>query len=104
MSAPLRELVVIEDGTIAGMAAEARFLTAFPFLKTLSAVLTTSTSCSSCGGGSTNGRSDALKAARRSLAGLSSDRKIALKQMLNAKRVRLVYRDDNSDKGIKLTF
>lgn len=99
---PLRELVVIEDGTIAGMAADARFVTEFPFLKNL--LIAAAASCSSCNGGKKDSRAEALKSARRSLAGLSSSRLVVLKRLLNARKVRLIYRDDAAGKAVKLTF
>lgn len=101
MATPLRPLVVLEDGVIATMASQAKFLTEFPFLKNLLVALEPS-SCSSCGSG-TDKRRDAYAAMKMSIAGLGSSQMLKLKTMLNAKQVRLNYRDA-SGRGIKLTF
>jgi hypothetical protein len=99
----LRKLVVIEEGLLANMAANALFVAEFPFLQQLKQSLPTNGKKPCCGHKSTVAATafDAVKAA---IAGLSSDRKRRLKEMLNAEQVRVNYRVPGTGKPVELTF
>ena len=83
-----RKLVIIEDSTLASMAANDAFVKEFPFLQALR-VAPKRTGCGSCARNSTAGL---FAAAKKSVAGLDSERKRKLKEMLNTKELRVTYR------------
>lgn len=101
MAQPLNTLVTIQEGTLAAMAADKRFLQEFPFLASLKQV-PRRRGCGRCGSGA-GVRADVFQAAKQVLAGLDSSKKQVLKRLLNAKGVRIIYRNANNQ-NIQLTF
>lgn len=102
-----RILVVLEEGIITSMATDPRFTAEFTFLVTLGRQLRhlgpTGPSCNTCGSAAKE-RSTAFGAAKRAFAGLDSDKKRKLKDMLNAKQVRVTYPLANGNGRKELTF
>lgn len=89
---PGRKLVVIENSQLVNMANQKTFLREFPFLKSLAGL--NPKSCRPCKGGTRNQRqiTDAFASAKQTLAGMGDAKKRKLKQLLNARKVRLTYR------------
>ena len=83
-----RKLVIIEDSTLASMAANDSFVKEFPFLRALR-VAPKRTGCGSCARNSTAGL---FGSAKKAIAGLDSEKKRKLKEMLNTKELRVTYR------------
>jgi hypothetical protein len=79
-----RKLVIIEDSTLASMAANDSFVKEFPFLQAPKR-----TGCGSCARNSTAGL---FGSAKKAIAGLDSEKKRKLKEMLNTKELRVTYR------------
>lgn len=100
MALPKRELVPLDDATIAAMASNQRFLVAFPFLTGIGRVASART-CGSCGTAAKE-RSAKFGAVKRAFAGMGEEAKRKLKEMLNAKKIRVTYLNDK--KVIELTF
>lgn len=90
----VRDLVVLDDGTLRAMASDARFTREFPFLASLARPRH---SCGRCGRARAGDAADvaALGAARRSLTELPKDKKKKLLSLLNARQLRVRYRDGN---------
>lgn len=93
-------LKTIEDSTIVGMANNARFVKEFPFLK--KALVAKKSHCSKCARKAGNKAANMQKV-KQEIAGLSSSRKAVLKQLLDTKQARIIYRQP-SGKTVKLTF
>jgi hypothetical protein len=105
MADPVRQhkLVIIQESMLDGMAADNRFANELPFLRGL-LQLPRKPRCGSCSGGTASAvRQQAYAAAKRTLAGLSSDKKRKLKELLNTKHARVVFKTD-SGKITELTF
>jgi hypothetical protein len=83
-----RKLVIIEDSTLASMAANDSFVKEFPFLQALR-VAPKRTGCGSCARNSTAGL---FGSAKKAVAGLDSEKKRKLKELLNTKELRVTYR------------
>ena len=94
-----RKMVVIEDSTLASMAANDAFVQEFPFLQKLRAAPPRG----GCGGCNHNKTANVFAAAKKSVAGLDSERKRKLKEMLNTKELRITYRSGDG-KIITLVF
>lgn len=92
-----KKLVTIENGTLAALAANKIALGDFPFLRALIGQK------KGCGCKRDTSGPDRFAAAKRTLAGMASDKKTKLKRLLNTEQARLVYRD-NGGKMISLTF
>lgn len=98
-----KKLIVIESGLIAGMARDARFLKEFQFLGSIAKAQPKKKGCGACARAA--GETAALyAAAKRTIAGLDSDKKRKLKDMLNAEKARVTYVNPGSKKVIELTF
>jgi hypothetical protein len=98
---PKHKLYVIEDSTLTNMANNKKFLAAFPVLKSLQKA-PKKRGCGRCGAGN-NKRANVATSVKRTLAGMGSAQKQKLKDMLNAVRVRIVYRNERN-KIVELTF
>lgn len=83
-----RKIVIIEDSTLASMAANDTFVKEFPFLQKLR-VAPKRGGCGACARNSTAGL---FASAKKAVAGLDSERKRKLKEMLNTKELRITYR------------
>ena len=88
---PSRKMVIIEEGTLAGMAANDTFLKEFPILAKIKGA-TVPTGCGGCGARSNAARGQLFTEVKQSLAGMADDRRRLLKRMLNADKVRLTYK------------
>jgi hypothetical protein len=97
-----RKLVVIENGTITAMASNPIFLRDFPFLASLGAQQVKGKKCSPCQ--KNKAQNDALLRAKAVIAGLPSEKKRRLKELLNAREARLIYARAGDGKVIQLTF
>lgn len=97
-----RKLVVIEEGTLTSMAGNAAFLAEFPFLATLVQKTQRRGGCGGCGKAAQE-RARIFGAAKTALAGLASDKKRRLKELLNAQQVRITYKTP-ANKVVALTF
>lgn len=94
-----RKMVVVEEGTLAGMAANAAFTAEFPFL----APLANMGRNPGCCGKAAQERSKVFGAAKVALAGMSAEKKRRLKELLNANNVRVTYRTP-TNRVVALTF
>lgn len=99
-----RKLVVIEEGTLVGMATNPAITKEFPFLANIGrqARSKTKASCGTCGRRSAE-RAAIYTAAKQAIAGMSSDKKRRLKELLNTKSARVVFKGSGS-KYTELTF
>ena len=97
-----KTLVVVEEGTLVSMAHNAVFLREFPFLASLANKVTKKGGCGGCGRAGQE-RAAIFSAAKQTLAGMDSDKKRKLKELLNAKQIRITYKNA-SNKVIQLTF
>lgn len=97
-----RKLIVIEDGLLSTMAASTAYTNEFPFLKALASVKNRTSGCGKCGRGNQE-QAAVFRAAKAAIAGLSSDRKRKLKELMRAERIRVRY-INSSQKQIELTF
>lgn len=91
----LRDLVVLDDPTLRSMATDQRFLKDFPFLASLA--IRQAGSCGRCNRrrNSTSEAAVNTDAVKRMINGLPLDKKKKLLQLLNAKQIRIRYRDGN---------
>jgi hypothetical protein len=101
---PPRPMAVVEDSTLVSLAANPEAVREFPFLAGLAtrAAKAGKRSCGSCGRGAAE-RAAVYGSAKATLAGLTGDKKKRLKEILNAQKVRITYRN-SSKKVIQLTF
>jgi len=98
----MQDLVIIENSTLSAMMADSEIVSQVPCLQNINTASTKKAGCGKCG------RKNSAKAAeytsiKNCLAGMSSDNKRALKKILDTRRVRIVYVNDNG-RIIKLTF
>lgn len=98
----LQKLVVIDDGRLSALSASAKFVKEFPFLASIRSPERKKSGCGRCGTRSVN-LSDTFKAIKQAVAGLDTTKKQLLKEMLNAHRVRVLYKD-RSGKAVEVTF
>lgn len=88
----MKDLVVIEDSTIASMARDTAFATAIPCLFNQQAILTpTNNGCGSCARRKAEAQRAALSSIKACLAGMSLEKKNELKTLLDAKQVKIVF-------------
>lgn len=87
-------MVVLDDSVLYHMASNSQFVSSFPFLSTLK------NAQKSCG---CSGPSIDTNAVKRQIAALDAEAKKRLKKLLNADRVRLIYRNE-AGKLVQLTF
>jgi hypothetical protein len=98
---PLNPLVTIQESTLAAMAGDQRFLVEFPFLSELKRA--PRKRGRGCCGSSAGVRADVYQRVRAQLATMDSNRKQTLKRLLNARGVRIIFRD-NKNHTVQLTF
>lgn len=100
-----RKLVVIEEGVLMVMSNSPTFVKEFPFLATVAAQARAKQKkrggCGSCG--RKKDQAVLYGSAKKALAGMDSTKKRRLKELLNAERVRIVYRS-GENKSVELTF
>jgi hypothetical protein len=87
----MRDLVIIEDSTIATMVADAKFAAAIPCLFNQKAIISPSkTGCGSCARRKAEAQRAALANIKNCLVSLSAEKKEELKQLLGTKQVTIV--------------
>lgn len=87
---PRKPLVVIEEGLLSKMANDAKFVKEFPFLKSLQSTKKPG----GCGGcKAAQERAVVFTSAKKAIRGLPSDKSNRLKQLLNARSIRVRYMD-----------
>ena len=97
------KLVLIQDSLLDSMAADVKFSRELPFLKGLLNLPRPAT-CRSCNRGQAQVvRQQTYASAKRTMAGLPAEKKRKLKELLNAKQIRIIFRNDGG-KIIELTF
>jgi hypothetical protein len=89
----MHEIVVIEDSTIASMVRDPRFTAAIPCLQNQQAIVQPQAAggCGSCARKREAAQRAALANIKMCLSGLSQDKKNELKQLLDAKQVKVVF-------------
>jgi hypothetical protein len=103
--APLkRKLVVIEEGTLTGMALNAGIAAAFPVLAPIAKLAKAAprAGCGTCGRAGQE-RAQTFQKVKLALAGMDASQKRKLKDMMNASSMRLLYKD-TAGKAQQLTF
>jgi hypothetical protein len=101
----LRHLVVLEDSQLAAMAANPTILHEFPFLGAITRAQTqvqatvTKKRCGKCRG-TNQARAQALANVRQIIGGMPSDRKRRMRELLNAKQIRVVWRKPNGAREV----
>ena len=96
-----RPLVVIEDSLLQAMATNADIRREFPFLAAATRAQPRSTGCGSCSR-RTATQNAVISRVKQQLAGLDDSKKRRLKDLLNARQVRVTYRHGNKIR--QLTF
>jgi hypothetical protein len=87
----MRELVIIEDSTIAAMANDEKFTTVIPCLFNQKAALAAAnTTCGACARRKAAAQREALAAIKSCLVALSAEKKAELKELLGTKQVTIV--------------
>lgn len=99
-----RKMVVIEEGTLTTMALNAAIAKEFPILAPIAKLARNAprAGCGTCGRAAQE-RTKLFQQVKLALAGMDSDRKRKLKDLMNAQSMRLLYRD-NAGKAQQLTF
>ena len=98
-----KTMVVLEEATLATMAINPKLLAEFPMLAPIANMLRTQgVSCGSCGAAAKN-RAAVYAKVKLAIVALTPDKKKRLKEMLNTRQVRIVYKD-TADRPQQLTF
>lgn len=92
-SPPVKKLVVLEDGVLTSMAHSEAFLKEFPFIKTLQGTKPKKSGCGGCNAAMNARKADEFSRVKAAFASMGDDRKRVLKQMLNTRKIRIIYRD-----------
>ena len=88
----MREMVVIEDSTIITLVNDSTYSQTIPcFANKRDMFKVEGGSCSACAHKRQEKRRKAMAQIKACLAGMSGEKKTALKTLLNAKKVRVVY-------------
>lgn len=88
----MTDLVVIEDSTIVSMAGDERFNKTIPCLMNQAgSVVAAPTGCGSCARKRAEAARQAIGRVKSCLADMSTEKKNELKQLLNAKYVKVVF-------------
>lgn len=100
----MRDLVVLEDSTIASMIQDPAYSEVVPCFHNKKDIFrATSSGCGMCAQKRQEKRRSALAQIKSCLAGMSQDKKNQLKKLLDASKVRVVY-VNTSGKVVQLTF
>jgi hypothetical protein len=99
----MTDLAVIEDSTILTMLQDRRFSDAIPCLFNKSEVFRTHTGCGSCARKRQEKQRSEMAKIKSCLAALSPEKKTALKQLLGAKKIRVVFVNPTGQ-VVQLTF
>lgn len=100
----MKELVIIEDSTVLMMARDARFSNAIPCLANKGDVFKPyGGGCGACARKRQQRQREEMARVKSCLAALSPEKKAELKQLLDAKKVRVVYARAGGE-IVQLTF
>lgn len=99
----MNDLVIIEDSTVLTMLQDRRFSDAIPCLFNKAETFRTTTGCGSCARKRQEKQRSEMAKIKSCLAALSPDKKTALKQLLGAKKVRVVFVNPTGQ-VVQLTF
>jgi hypothetical protein len=97
------DLAVIEDSTILTMLQDRRFSDTIPCLLNKAEIFRNNSGCGSCARKRQEKQRSEMAKIKSCLAALSPDKKTALKQLLNAKKIRVVFVNP-SGQVVQLTF
>jgi hypothetical protein len=98
-----QNLLIVDEALIQQLAADQRFAAAFPFLRSMQQIRQKPrTGCRRCRGSNIQ-VATTFNAIKSTLAHMGGDKKNLLKQMLNARKVRIVYLQPNGG-VVSLTF
>lgn len=98
----MRDLLVLEDGVVRAMIQDAAYRAVFPFLQKAADKLT-SGGCGRCNRQRHQAEANLMTEVKQAIASMPSSKKIELKKMLQANKVRLHYRTV-SGQPQRLTF
>lgn len=88
----MTEMVVIEDSTIVSMVNDSRFNQTIPCLINQSgSVIPAPTGCGSCARKRAEASRQAIRRVKECIAGMSTEKKTELKQLLNAQKLKVVF-------------
>lgn len=97
---PKRKFMILADGMLVSMAANATFTNEFPFLISLrQSPIQQSGGCGRCGQRNTQ-RHPIFNAVKMALANLPNEKKQRLKQLLNTDEIRIHY-VDGQNRGVQ---
>jgi hypothetical protein len=99
--ADVHKLLILDESSLVSMAGNPNFLKEFGFLKGLQQLGKTRTGCGRCGNGAAK-RVQTVNAAKQSIVSMGVEKKLRLKKLLNAEKVRL--RVATSGKVTEYTF
>ena len=106
MNTPTRTLIVLEDSLIMSMAAQSSYRQVFPFLSGLAETQKPQRrpGCRKCGPARSPQRQQLMMSIKQAMANMGSDAKRQLKQMLNARQVRIYYFAPGTNRRVEVTF
>lgn len=100
----MRELLVLEDSTIISLLNDPAYAESIPcFYNKRDLFKTSGGSCSACAQKRQEKRRSAMAQIKSCLAGMSNEKKMQLKAMLDAQKVRVVYVNAGGQ-VVQLTF
>lgn len=100
----MTDLLILEDRVINGLISDPRVLNAIPCLATVAKnYARNKVDCGRCKVKARQVVTNTAASAKQCIGGLSNQAKISLKQLVNARQIRLTYRN-SSGKLIQLTF
>jgi hypothetical protein len=100
----MRDLVVIEDSTILSLLNDPTYYEVIPcFYNKRELFRSTSGTCGSCAQKRQEKRRSTMAQIKSCLAGMSSEKKLQLKSLLDTKKIRVVY-VNASGQVVQLTF
>lgn len=99
----MSDLVVIEDSTIMTLLQDRRFTDAIPCLFNKLEIFRHNTGCGSCARKRQEKQRSEMAKIKSCLAALSPDKKTTLKQLLGAKKVRVLFVNP-AGQVVQLTF
>jgi hypothetical protein len=100
----MRDLVVLEDNTIISLLNDPSYAESIPcFYNKRELFRTTNNGCGACAHKRQEKRRSAMAQIKSCLAGMSSEKKMQLKSLLDAKKVRVVYVNAGGQ-VVQLTF
>lgn len=102
----LTSLIIIDDGIINRMLRDSQYAAEFPFLANAVKTAAAAGKPAGCGGCAKKRKAQTVvdyNGIKQQIAGLASDRRTKLKQMLGTRQGRVIYRTSDN-RTIRLTF